>query len=177
VSGIDETTLHAIIQRWAPTLVLYSRQWCASPEDAVQESLIELVKEMHVPPNPIAWLFHVVRFRSQNQARAQRRREHHEQVAAALRTAWFESNSDPTSRFDGHELTTALVRLESLDREIVIARIWGQLSWSEVSELVDRPISTLHRRYTQALHELRKNLTIAIPQLGEAHERISNARR
>jgi RNA polymerase sigma-70 factor (ECF subfamily) len=167
VSGIDEKTLHAIIQRWAPPLMLYARQWCSSPEDAVQESLIELVKEEQVPPNPVAWLFQVVRFRSQNQARAQRRREHHEQVAAALRASWFEYNFDQSVLVDGQELTTELLRLERLDREIVIARIWGQLSWSEISELVDRPISTIHRRYSQALRELRTKLTITHPPLGE----------
>jgi RNA polymerase sigma-70 factor (ECF subfamily) len=176
VTRIDEETLLAITQRWAPTLVMYARQWCPSPEDAVQEALIELFKEPDVPLNPVGWLFRVARFRAQNQARAQRRREHHEQVAAEGRVTWFESSKGASTQIEGSELTSALATLESLDREVVIARIWGELGWQEISELVDRPISTLHRRYTQALQQIKDCLTVTNSPSGEKNERIKKTR-
>ncbi len=173
---IDEPTLQAIVQRWAPALTLYARQWCVCPDDAVQEALIELVRLSFTPDQPVAWLFRVVRCRSQNQGRSQRRREHHEQVAAALRSSWFDATTSRSASIDVDQLTAALASLVSLDREIVIARVWGQLSWAQIADLVERPISTLHRRYAQALRMLKDHLTRSNSPQGDSHEPISESR-
>ena len=35
-------------------LVLYARQWCSTPEDVVQEALLELVSQRQRPDSPVA---------------------------------------------------------------------------------------------------------------------------
>lgn len=171
MTEIDEPTFRAIVERWAPALRLYARQWCLAPEDAVQEALIELLREPNIPQNLAAWLFRVVRYRSQNQARAQRRREQHEQVAATQR-GWFDVPKDSNDFLDVECLSVALAALDKVDREIVVARIWGQLGWVQIGELVNRPVSTIHRRYTHALQILKTQLSQSSSPTGDSHERL-----
>ena len=40
---------------------LYARQWCHAPDDALQEALIELLRQSPAPDNPVAWLYKTLR--------------------------------------------------------------------------------------------------------------------
>jgi RNA polymerase sigma-70 factor (ECF subfamily) len=42
-------------------LVLYARQWCRTPEDAVQEAFIDLANCASEPTYPKAWLYTTTR--------------------------------------------------------------------------------------------------------------------
>jgi RNA polymerase sigma-70 factor (ECF subfamily) len=54
--------------------------------------------------------------------------------------------------------------LEHLDalppdqREVVVARIWGGLTFDEIAALVGEPRTTVYRRYGEALEVLREKL-------------------
>ena len=63
------------------------------------------------------------------------------------------------------EFESALAGLPPLEREIVVARIWGRLSFAQIAELVEQSSSAVHRRYKRALAELR---TVLNRQLSEA---------
>lgn len=52
------------------------------------------------------------------------------------------------------DVEALLRRLPPLEREIVVARIWGELSYAQIAELVDRSTSAVHRRYQRAFAEL-----------------------
>ncbi|HZT78720.1 MAG TPA: hypothetical protein VFA26_00740 [Gemmataceae bacterium] len=41
--------LGRLIDQHAAALVLYARQWCAAPEDVVQEALVKLVRQRKPP--------------------------------------------------------------------------------------------------------------------------------
>ena len=41
--------LGRLIDEHAPALILYARQWCAAPEDVVQEAFIKLCREQPPP--------------------------------------------------------------------------------------------------------------------------------
>jgi RNA polymerase sigma-70 factor (ECF subfamily) len=68
---------------------------------------------------------------------------------AEAREPWF--SDDASGRLAAAEVTALLWQLDPLDREILVARVWGGLSFEEVVAVVDRPLSTVHRRYRQAL--------------------------
>ncbi len=144
--------LRQLVESYGATLVLYARQWCSSPDDALQEALIDLSQLAGPPHDPVAWLFKTVRFKAMNLARAQRRRERTHRAAASERDAWFEC--DPVDTIQSSELEAMLEELEPLDREIVVARIWGGMSFEQIAELVEGAISTVHRRYQHALRQL-----------------------
>jgi RNA polymerase sigma-70 factor (ECF subfamily) len=142
-----------IIARHAASLVLYARQWCHLPDDAVQEALCELVSLNDVPPEPVAWLFRVVRYRALNLARSERRRDLHHRACQQHRDAWF--SSDASSATDAADVQLLLTQLPELEREIIVARVWGGLTFEQISELTHTPTSSVHRFYQRAMTKLR----------------------
>lgn len=152
MTHIDAQSLQELIDTHAAALTLFARQWCRDPEDAVQEALIELLRQNPIPNNLVAWLYTTVRRRAMNLARADGRRAKHQRSASEQRTSWFlpaESQLD-----DPVDYESLLARLPRTEREIVVARIWGELSFAQIAELADQPLSTVHRRYQRALGEL-----------------------
>lgn len=152
---VDHTLLAELFDRHAAALALYARQWTATADDCVQESLIELARLAEAPENPTAWLFRVVKHRALNALRGERRRLNREQAAAEIRTETAGGRSAEMSA----DLADSLAALESQDREIVILRIWGQLSWQEIAEVVGGSKSAAQRRYVNSLELLRKQWT------------------
>ena len=155
--SIDEAQIRQLYQDYGAALVLFARQWCAHPEDALQEALMELTKQAICPLNPVGWLFHAVKRRALNQTRSAVRRNKYEQQVAQERTAWFEA--DPATRLEANELQMALAELELSDREIVIARIWGDLTFDQIGELMGISSSSVHRRYQKILTALQARLS------------------
>ena len=129
--------------------MLYARQWCNAPEDALQEALIDLARLDPAPANPAAWLFTTVRRKAINLSRSENRRQKHQQQASEDKPAWFEL--DPGAGIQSEELEIYLQQLDPLDREIVVTRIWGELTFEQIAELVDRPLSVVYRHYRQSL--------------------------
>jgi len=136
--------------------VLYARQWCNAPDDALQEALIDLASQEKQPTNTAAWLFVTVRRKAINLARSESRRQKHQKQASEQRDTWFER--DPSLRMQNEELELDLQQLMPLDREIVVARIWGELTFEQIAELVDRPLSVVYRHYRQSLTFLGERL-------------------
>ena len=56
------------------------------------------------------------------------------------------------------EIERSIGTLEDLERQIVVAHIWGELSFSQIAKVVDKPRSTVHRHYKNALAMLAKSL-------------------
>ena len=79
--------LGQLVDDHAAALVLYARQWCAAPEDIVQQAFLKLVTQRPPPAKPVPWLFRVVRNEAISAMRAAKRRQRHESLAAA-RPAW-----------------------------------------------------------------------------------------
>lgn len=149
VERIDTERLRQVIDAHGAALTLYAYQWCNAPEDVLQEALIELLRQDPVPDHPAAWLFKTVRRRAMNFARGERRRVEHQRRAGRQRQRWF--LADGVAEFDSGELAEMLDQLPPLEREIVVARIWGELSFEQIAELVDISSSSAHRRYRRAL--------------------------
>jgi RNA polymerase sigma-70 factor (ECF subfamily) len=151
VTRIDAQRVRALFDAHGAALTLYARQWCRAPEDALQEALIDLLRQTSVPDHPVAWLYKTVRRRAMNLARAERRRVKHHRQAGEQRASWFLPKDGLEEPADVEAL---LRRLPPLEREIVVARVWGELSFVQIADLVDRSISSVHRRYQRALAEL-----------------------
>ncbi len=168
MNRIDGEHLQQLIDAHGAALALYARQWCRVPDDAVQEALIDLLRQEPVPDRPVAWLFTTVRRRAMNLARGERRREEHQRRAGQERKAWFLDEAD--TDFDSEQLTEMLRQLPSLEREIVVARIWGELPFEEIAELVAISSSAAHRRYHGALSLLGEMMNGKLEKPGHCHE-------
>lgn len=145
--------LSGVLNQHAAALELFAAQWSDTPEDCVQEAIIDLVRQPACPNNTAAWLFHAVRMRAINACRSTTRRRRHEALAARLMKLETESATDPG--FDTAELAEALAQLNDELREVVVARIWGGLGFAEIAELQGQSTSTTYRRFQSGLAALR----------------------
>jgi RNA polymerase sigma factor (sigma-70 family) len=119
------------------------------PGGCLQQALVDLVRQPRIPEQPVAWLFQAVRRRAMNWARGERRRAEHHRRASEEREAWFLDDRDQA--IDSEEIERMLRRLPALEREIVVARIWGELPFEQIAALVGVSTSAAHRRYQKAL--------------------------
>jgi RNA polymerase sigma factor (sigma-70 family) len=142
-------------------LTLYARQWCATPEDVVQEALLKLLTLGNIPENPVPWLYRVVRNAAVSMSRSAQRRQRHENVAASLGPSWFAESE--LNRIDADAATAALGMLPLDQREVIVAHLWGGLTFVEIAELCGSSSSTAHRRYLAGLAGLRERLGVPCP--------------
>jgi RNA polymerase sigma-70 factor (ECF subfamily) len=158
---MDPALLGRLVDEHSAALVLYARQWCATPEDIVQEAFLKLVVQKRQPEEPVAWLYRVVRNGAISAARSISRRRRHEAVAAAKFPAWFVS-SDLTG-LDRDRATAALQTLPVEQREVIVGHLWGGLTFDQIGELIGSSSSTAHRRYLEGLAALRERLGVSCP--------------
>ena len=154
--------LGRVFDRHAAALELFARQWCDCPEDVVQEALIELVAQSRTPGDVAAWLYCVVRNRAITAWRSARRRRRHEAKAVDGRSAVFERSA--ADRIDAGVAAAAIESLSIELREVVVARIWGGLTFQQIGQLVGVSDSAAHRRYEAALLALRQKLRVPCPK-------------
>ena len=157
---MDPDFLSYLIDRYGPALTLYSRQWCNAPDDVVQESFMKLVRQNPPPTTPIPWLYRVVRNASISQHRAESRRQNHENKAAQRAGAWFLPPDDPMG-LDAIRATQALIELPVEQREIIVAHLWGGLTFEQIADLVGGSTATVWRRYTAGVQTMRGMLQVA----------------
>jgi RNA polymerase sigma-70 factor (ECF subfamily) len=142
-------------------LVLYARQWCDAPEDVVQEAFLKLVRQGRPPQDAVAWLYRVVRNGALDAAKTARRRQKRES-AVARPVRWFVEAA--VEGLDAETAVAALQRLPPEQREVIVARHWGNLSFEQIAEAAGCSASTAFRRYTAGVEELRKKLGVSCPK-------------
>lgn len=143
---------------WGPLLAMVGRDrpWA---EDVVQLAFVRLAAEEPPPDNPVAWLYRVTRREAINQwKQAQRRR--HRQVAVAQAEV---TPDDAGRQAESQELLEQLQQLEDDARQVLVARIWGQLSWEEIMRLTGKSRTTVWRLYRAALVQLRFHYDVPCP--------------
>jgi RNA polymerase sigma factor (sigma-70 family) len=146
--------LGLLYRQHAPALRLYARQWPGCADDIVQDAFVALARQSPPPDSVAPWLYHVVRTGAAAVARSTARRRRREGVASNPE-AWFAATDD---RLDAADAARALADLPLEFREVIVARLWGGLTFDEVARLVGCSLPTAHRRYHAGLTELRKRL-------------------
>jgi RNA polymerase sigma factor (sigma-70 family) len=148
--------LTRLLDEHGAPLVLYARQWCDMPEDVVQDAFLALVRQPAAPENVVGWIYRAVRNGAINAARGSRRRTRRETAAAEASDAWFHAGLD--DRLDAAEAAHAMRQLPIAERETIVARLWGGLSYDEIAQLTGSSTSTVHRWYQAGLNSLRERL-------------------
>ena len=144
--------------RVGPRLVLFARQWLPDPadaEDAVQEAFIRFWRKHSQPDEQhTGLLFAAVRHAALDHLRAERRRRVRETASAQQPTndAWFA----PAVGDEGPAIQTALQELAAEQREVLVLKIWGELTFAQISEALGASPNTVASRYRYAINHLRK---------------------
>jgi len=90
-------------------------------------------------------------------SRAARRRHKYESAAADAAPQWFASPDDPTG-LDAQSAAEALRQLPAETREIIVAHLWGGLTFEQIAQAVNSSAATCYRRYAAGLVLLRQLL-------------------
>lgn len=142
----------------AQGLLLLCRARCQEAEDCVQEAFIRLAAQDPAPDDPLAWLSRVARNEAITRCRAAERRQARERVAGQQRMEWFRSESPLGASMATESLAALEAGLRQLDREtleIVVAHVWGGLTFRQISAAFGMPRSTVNRRYHEGLASLK----------------------
>lgn len=151
---LEPKILGQLYRQYAPALRLYARQWTVQGEDLVQDAFVHLAQQARLPDQVRAWLYRVVRNQALATHRgAARRRQREEKASASV--AWFAALDD---QLDAREATRLLAELSLKQREVIVARLWGGLTFEEIGQLAGCSLPTAHRRYQTGLAELRERL-------------------
>ena len=157
---MDLERLGHLLDRHSAALELYARQWCETPEDVVQEAFLKLAGQGASPIHPAAWLFRVVRNGAIAAGRSAMRRRRHEARAAIGATPWFEParSAGEGGLLDPETAAAELRALPIEQREVIVAHLWGGLTFEQIAEVAGCSSSTAHRSYSAGLATLRRRL-------------------
>ena len=120
-------------------------------EDIVQSAFIKLAAEDPTPINCAAWLFTVTKRLAMNEHLSRNKRRLREAEVASQRLKPVCSQKRSTAL----ELEDLLSKLEKREREVVIARIWGGLTFDEIASVIGESKATVWRVYQSGIDALR----------------------
>jgi RNA polymerase sigma-70 factor (ECF subfamily) len=147
--------------RHGPALVLLARTWAATAQDAediVQESFVRFWPARTRVEDPIAYLFRCVKRSSLNWVRARGRRARRE--AAAARPEGEPLFDGPLEQAERRAaVAAALGSLPDSQREVLVMRIWGGLTFPQIAEALGIPADTASSRFRYGRDKLREILT------------------
>ena len=143
----------------APGLLLFARQWvhsAADAEDIVQEAFLKFWRRNHKIDNR-ALLYATVRsvaldLLRRDSRRARRERDAYAEVEPAVEPQF--RTEDESQR----ALALAIDRLPHPQREVLVMKIWNELTFVEIGEALGISQNTAASRYRYALTALKKDL-------------------
>lgn len=160
----DNDSWREWFQLYGPKLLLCARQWTrsmADAEDVVQEAFVRFWRHQRgLPGEPMALLVTSVRRAALDLARRNGRRAvREEQVVLDATDSAFHASLDGDERRTAIE--GALRRIPAEQREVLVLKIWGELTFEQIAAALELSPNTVASRYRYALAALRKELTAA----------------
>jgi RNA polymerase sigma factor (sigma-70 family) len=154
-----------------PGLVLFARQFVrsiADAEDIVQDAFVRFWRKQHSvndPPSPgfcvasRGLLYATVRSVALDLLRRDARRARREATASAD----MEQTTEPHFDFDDgsqRALAAAIDLLPIEQREVLVMKIWNELTFAEIASALAISQNTAASRYRYALAALKKNFVV-----------------
>jgi RNA polymerase sigma-70 factor (ECF subfamily) len=142
-----------------PALLLFARRWThcrADAEDIVQEAFVRFWRRQHSIENR-ALLYATVRSTALDRLRSDQRRARREAAVARDGAEHFEPQF-ATANEGQQMLAAAVERLPVEQREVVILKIWNELTFAEIAGVLEISQNTAASRYRYALGALKKTL-------------------
>jgi len=151
--GVPHADIERLYEELGPVLLAYARsivQDLAEAEDVLQHVFLKLMAPGGaLPSEPRPYLFRAVRNTCLNRRRGEAR-ERAWQREPPIFTAPAELDGLAT------DLEVALRELPEEQREVVVLRVWGEMTLAEAAQVLDVPLNTVASRYRYAVAKLRQ---------------------
>jgi RNA polymerase sigma-70 factor (ECF subfamily) len=72
---------------------------------------------------------------------------------------WFQSHLESEER--ARIVTAALRHLPDTHQEVIVLKVWGELTFAEIAATLGIPLNTAASRYRYGLDGLRKHLSVS----------------
>jgi RNA polymerase sigma-70 factor (ECF subfamily) len=148
------------LERHGAALVLFARQWVgghADAEDVVQEAFVRFWRSREKARDATAYLYACVRNCALHWQRSRIRLSRREEAAARPEAeAMFTGPLEQDER--RAVIAAALNNLPEGQREVLVMKIWGGLSFPQIALALQMPANTAASRYRYALEKLREEL-------------------
>ncbi len=148
-------------------LVLYASQWVrdrADAEDVVQDAFVNCYRRRIARVDePLPYLYRAVRNAALNHRRSLARRERAERVPTD-RQLFEEAAPGPEDDEFRARVEAALDALPAEQREALVLRVWGELTFGAIGSLLEIPVATAKSRYRYALDALRTRLAAEVEE-------------
>jgi RNA polymerase sigma-70 factor (ECF subfamily) len=152
---LNRQRIQELYERHGPALLAYALSLLRdrqSAEDVLHQVFIKLLQgRAAINGQPLHYLYRAVRNTALNH-----RRRHAREVELPSNGHWLES--PPGMEDVGLAVQSAMADLPEEQREILILRVWGQLTFEEAAEALDISPNTAASRYRYALGKLKERL-------------------
>lgn len=155
-AGRNSDDVEVLYRKHGAALVLFATSICGDrglAQDVVHQVFLKLIEngKLNQAVDKKAYLFACVRNAMLNDAKIQNRSSMLEDDSA-----WF---SPPDRDYTGEQnLRRALHALPPDQREVIVLHMWGELTFSEIGELLGISANTAASRYRYALARLRDSM-------------------
>lgn len=146
----DQNQVRRLYEQHGRALLAYACAFLHDPsaaEDVLHQVFLQLLRDGATEISSPGYLFRAVRNRVLNQIRDRSR-----EVALGPEAQWLESPSASTET--ALALQSALRALPEEQREVIALRVWGQMTFEEVANVVGVSPNTAASRYRYGLEKL-----------------------
>jgi RNA polymerase sigma-70 factor, ECF subfamily len=142
-----------LYERHGRALLAYACALLRDPsaaEDVLHQVFLNVLRgKAAIDGDPVPYLFRAIRNTALNHIRGQSR-----EVELAGAGVWLESPDGSTE--ESLALQSALATLPAEQREVVVLKIWGQLTFEEVAAVIGVSPNTAASRYRYGLEKLKE---------------------
>lgn len=132
----------------------------AAAHDLLHDVLLRLLHENATPTHPRAFVLRCLRNRAIDLHRsAGPRPESIDGVQVAL---FDDTASEPQTHEQIQRVQAALAKLVDGPREVIVLKIFADLKFQEIADVLNRPMGTVTSQYSRGLDLLRQDLEEAI---------------
>jgi len=153
---MERGTIRRLYEEHGPALLMYARSLLgdsAAADDVLQQVFLKLLEgRAGEPAEPRPYLFRSVRNAALNWRRDAPR-------AAGLEgAAWFAAVPAGSDSGDAERLQDALTELPDDQREVLVMKVWGGLTFEEVAESLGISANTAASRWRYGLEKLKSRM-------------------
>jgi RNA polymerase sigma-70 factor (ECF subfamily) len=152
---LDRDQVRELYERHGAALLAYALvllQDRAASEDVLHQVFVKLLHgQVGINGQPLHYLYRAIRNTALNH-----RRQHSRELALTSNGHWLES--PPGMEETGLAIQSALRDLPEEQREVIVLRVWGQLTFEEAALALNIPANTAASRYRYGLAKLKERL-------------------